>query len=215
MSFVYSTWLAATMAAATLLLAGCVGPRPVDHPQGWDESPAPLLANGCPDLSGTYDTRPSDSYPADVEIRPLLNEILGARGLREGELRDVPWPELPGTTTATFEPSGDWLYVRFGDGAGGETTLSFRRRHWWAGDLKGVQATYHCLMELELGPTLAFDGSFSLIFALPYIDFGHEKYWFLSKGRDGALIVNYRAGNGPWAWVASIWWRYLPVASNR
>jgi len=199
------------MASVALLLAGCAGVNRVDQPQGWAGSPIPLLPNGCPDLSGTYDTHPSDTHPADGESHPLLNEILSRRGLLDGQLRDLPWPELPGATTATFEPSGDWLYVRFGNGAGGETTLSFKRRHWWGGDLKGAHATYHCLVELELGPTLALDASRSPIFA---VSTKFVNSWFLSKGRDGALIVNYRTGDA-WRWFDSIWWRYPAVASSR
>lgn len=102
------------------------------------------------------------------------------------------------------------LYVRFRDGAGGETTLSFKRRHWWGGELNGAYATYHCLVELELGSTLAFDASRSPIFALPT---SIVATWFLSKGRDGALIVNYRTGD-VWRWSESIWWRYPAFASD-
>lgn len=226
MSCVHSARRSSATAIVTLLLAGCAIPNRLDFPQAWGGSPTPVLPNGCPDLSGTYDTRPSDAYPADVRSQPLLTEILGPRGLLEGQLRDMSWPALPDAKTATFTSSGDWVYVRFGNGAGGEVTLTFKRKHWWGGAFDGSYAMYHCMLELELGPALTFDGSRTPFFAVPYksspADFNS---WLLSKGRDGALIVNYRTGSvdmdktaifGIWAqWLGSIWWRYPAVLSNQ
>jgi hypothetical protein len=226
MSCTKATRLAVAVVSVALLLAGCTVPSHFEYPQDWRGTPTATLPNGCPDLSGTYDTRPADAYPADVGSRPLLDEILGPRGLREGEFRDIRWPALPGATTATFTPSGDWLYVRFGDGAGGEATLSFKRRDWWGGAFDGSQATYHCLLEFELGPTLALDGSRTPVFAVPYDSNSADfNFWLLTKGRDGALIVNYRTESanfdktamfGIWLhWLGSIWWRYPAVTPNR
>jgi hypothetical protein len=118
------------------------------------------------------------------------------------------------------------LYVRLGNSAGGEATLSFKRRHWWGGAYDGSYASYHCLLELELGPTLAFDGARSPIFSVPYSSQpADSNIWLLSKGRDGYLIVNYRtvtanfdktAMFGIWSqWLGSIWWRYPAVASSQ
>jgi hypothetical protein len=212
------------MASVALLLAGCASFDPLDHPQKWGSSPETVLPNGCPDLSGTYSTRATDAYPADVRGYPSLDEILGPSRLRDAQGRDRSWPALPSATTVTFKSSGDWLYVRFRDDAEGEAALGFKRKHWWGGSVDGSDAMYQCL-ELELGPALGFDGSRRPIFAVPYLFAeGDFDFVFLTKGRDGALIVNYRTDRvfitgsliGSHArWVGSLWWRYPPVVSNR
>jgi hypothetical protein len=100
---------------------------------------------------------------------------------------------LPHATTATFTASEDWLYVSFRDDAEGEVALKFKRRHWWGGFTDGSDATYHCLVELELGPTLGFDGSQKgLSIVVGVLPVNEDTFVFLSKGRDGSLIVNYR-----------------------
>ena len=143
MSSAHRTWLLALMAPAAL--ASCAIVDYVDYPpNGWGGSAAATLANGCPDLSGTYDTRPTEAYPAGLAISPTLNEILGPNGLREGELLNRSWPELPGATTATFASSGDWLYVRIQNDAGGEAALSFKRKNWWGGSFEGSYALFQC-----------------------------------------------------------------------
>lgn len=224
MCFAYPAWLMAPLATAALLLAGCASLEPLDHPQGWDSSPGTVLSNGCPDLSGTYAIRATGVYPADVGVYPPLNEILGLSGLRDAQRRNRPWPALPHATTATFTASGDWLYVRFRDDAEGEVTLRFKRKNWWGGSTDGSDAMYQCL-ELELGPSLGFDAPRRPIFAVPYLFAeGEADFVFLSKGRDGSLIVNRRTDRvfitgsliGSHArWIGSIWWRYPPVVSNQ
>jgi hypothetical protein len=202
-----------------LMLAGCAS---LDTPREWESSPGALVSNGCPDLSGTYGTRATDAYPPDVGTYPALNEILGPSGLHDAQGRNHPWPALPTATTATFTSSADWLYVRFRDDAAGEVTLRFKHKHWWGGFVEGSDAMYQC-KELELGPTLGFDGSRKPIVAVPYwFALGDVNFVFLSKARDGSLIVNYRTDRvfitgiliGSHArWVGGIWWRY-PVVSN-
>lgn len=224
MGFPYPSWLMAPLASATLLLAGCASLEPLDYPHQWESSPGTVLPNGCPDLSGTYAVRATGAYPAKVESYPPLNEILGPGALRDAEERDRPWPTSPGATTAMFTASGDWLYVRIRDAARGESALKFKRKNWWGGATDGSDAMYQCL-ELELGPALGFDGSRKRIFAIPYL-FAEddENFVFLSKGRDGSLIVNYRTNRvfftgvliGSHArWVGSVWWRYPAVLSNQ
>lgn len=214
-------WLAAPSVAVTFLLAGCASLEPLDHPQGWRSSPDVVLSNGCPDLSGTYATRATGAYPADVEIHPPLNEVLGPDALRDAQERDErPWPALPGATTATFTASGDWLYVRLRDEAGKEVSLRFKRKNWWGGSTDGSDAMFQCL-ELELGHTIGFDGSRRAISAVPYVYAKEDvNFVFLSKARDGSLIVNHRTDRvfvtggliGSHArWAGSVWWRYPPV----
>ena len=210
----------ALLVSATLLLAGCASLELLDYPREWESSPGTALPNGCPDLSGTYAVRATGAYPAKVESYPPLNEILGPGVLRDAEGRDRPWPTSPGATTATFTASGDWLYVRVSDAGKGESALKFKRKNWWGGATDGSDAMYQCL-ELELGPALGFDGSRKRIFAIPYMFAEFDvNFVFLSKGRDGSLIVNYRTNRvfftgvliGSLArWVGSVWWRY-PVA---
>lgn len=224
MSFAYPAWLVALLAAATLLLAGCASFEPLDHPHGWESSPGTALQNGCPDLSETYAIRATGAYPANVGAYPPLNEILGPGALRDAQERDRPWPASPGATTAVLTASSDWLYVRFRDEAEGEIALKFKRKNWWGGSTDGSDAMYQCL-ELELGPALGFDGSRIPIFAVPYLFAeGDVNFVFLSKGRDGSLIVNYRTDRvfitgsliGSHArWVGSVWWRYPAVLSNQ
>lgn len=224
MCFVYPAWGTAPLAAVTLLLASCASFTPLDHPQGWGSSPGTVLPNGCPDLSGTYATHATGAYPESVVIYPPLNEILGPSGLRDAQTRDRPWPASTHSTTATFTASGDWLYVRFRDDAEGEVTLRFKRKNWWGGSTNGSDAMYQCL-DLELGPSMGFDGSRRPMFAVPYL-FAQDEvdFVFLSKGRDGSLIVNYRTNRvfltgilvGSHArWTGSIWWRYPPVVSHQ
>jgi hypothetical protein len=224
MCFAHPAWLVVPLSAAMLLLAGCASLEPLDHPHGWDSSPGTALPSGCPDLSGTYATRATGAYPANVGVYPPLNEILGPSGLRDAQRRDRPWPTSPGATTAVFTASRDWLYVRFRDDAEGEGSLSFKRKSWWGGSTEGSDAMYQCL-ELELGPALGFDGSRRSIVAVPYL-FAEDdvNFVFLSKGRDGSLIVNYRTDRvfitgsliGSHArWVGSVWWRYPPVVPNQ
>lgn len=123
-----------------------------------------------------------------------------------------------------FTSSGDWLHVRFRDEAGNEVALKFKRKNWWGGSTAGSDAMYQCL-ELELGQTLGFDGSRKVISAVPYLYAeGDMAFVFLSKARDGSLIVNYRTDRvfvtgaliGSHArWVGSVWWRYPSVLSNQ
>jgi hypothetical protein len=217
-------WPVAPLAAAALLLAACASLEPLDHPNGWRSSPSTALPNGCPDLSGTYATRANGAYPEHVGAYPLLNEILGPSALRDAQERDDPWPTSPDATTARFTASGDWLYVHFRDEAEGEVGLRFKRKNWWGGSTEGADAMYQCL-ELELGPTLGFDGPRRRIFAVPYLFAeGDVNFVFLSKGQDGSLIVNYRTNRvfitgsliGSHArWVGSVWWRYPPALPDR
>lgn len=210
---------------APAALASCAIFDEVDYPPNdWGGSAATILANGCPDVSGTYDTRPIDAYPAGLAISPTLNEILGPSGLREGELLNRSWPALPDATTATFSSSGDWLYVRFLNDAGGEAALSFKRKNWWGGSFEGSYALFQC-PQLESGPALGFDGSRKPIFTVPYpISPADLSLVFLSKGQDGSLIVNFRTARvslersvigSAAGWVGGVWWRYAPVAPNR
>jgi len=222
MSFAYPAWLTATLASVALLLTGCTS---LDHPQGWGSPPEKLLPNGCPDLSGTYGTRAIEAYPANAGPLPPLNEILGPGGLSDVYRRNTPWPALPGATTASLTTDGDWLYVRFRDDAGGVADLKFKRKHWWGGSMDGADAMYHC-QKLEQGPALGLDGSRRPSFALPYSFYESDVgFVFLSKDRDGSLIVNYRTvrasapvpqiGFYKVDWVGGIWWRYPPVGSKR
>jgi hypothetical protein len=220
----HPTWLVALMAPAAFVLASCVSFDRVDYPKGWGGSAAALLANGCPDLSGTYDTRPTDAYPAGLATSPTLNEILGPGGLSDVYGRDKPWPALPGATTATLTSDGDWLYVHFRDDAGGVADLKFKRKHWWGGTIDGADAMYHC-QKLEQEAVLGIDGSRRPSFAVPYSFHASDvAFVFLSKGWDGSLIVSYRTARvgierslvGSYAgWVGGVWWRYTPVAPKR
>lgn len=116
------------------------------------------------------------------------------------------------------------MHVRFGDGTEGAGTLSFKRKQWWGGFVEGSDALYQCL-ELEQGRALGFDGPRRKLSSVPYLFAeGDVAFVFLSKARDGSLIVNYRTDRivitgsliGSHArWVGSIWWRYPPVATNR
>lgn len=218
------TWLVALLAPATFVLAGCAVFDRVDYPEGWGGSAPAILANGCPDLSGTYDTRPTDSYPASLSTSPTLNEILGPGGLSDVYRRDKPWPALPGATRAMLTSDGDWLSVRFLDDAGGVADLRFKRKHWWGGTIEGADAMYHC-QKLEQDAALGIDGSRRPSFAVPY-SFNERDVGivFLTKGSDGSLIVSYRTFRvgieksliGSYAgWVGGVWWRYAPVAPSR
>ena len=225
MCFPARGWLMAPLATSTLImLTGCAALEPLDHPHAWGPSPGAVLSNGCPDLSGTYATRATGAYPADVAVYPPLSDILGPSMLRDAQERDRPWPTSPGATTATFASSGDWLYVRFRDDAEGEIALQFKRKNWWGGSTHGSDAMYQCL-ELELGPTLGFDASRRPIFAVPYLFAeGDVDFVFLSKGHDGSLIANYRTNRGfitgllvgsHARWVGSVWWRYPAVYGTK
>jgi hypothetical protein len=223
MSFAYLAWLVAPLAVATLLLAACASLVPLDHPHGWSSSPGTVLPNGCPDLSGTYAARATGVYPADIGVSPPLNEILGPSGLLDAQRGDELRPSFAGATTASFTSEGDWLYVRFRDDAEGEGALKFKRKNWWGGFTDGSDAMYQCL-ELELGPTLGFDGSRRSVSAVPLLFAEKDvNFVFLSKGQDGSLIVNYRTDRvfisgiliGSHArWVRSVWWRYPAILSN-
>ncbi|HEY0825142.1 MAG TPA: hypothetical protein VGD76_15240 [Ramlibacter sp.] len=211
------------MAAATLLLAGCASLEPLDHPREWKSSPGTVLPNGCPDVSGTYALRATGAFPATEAASPALDEVLGPRALRDAQERERTWPASAGATSATFTASGDWLYVRF-HGAQGESSLKFKRKNWWGGATAGSDAMYQCL-ELELGPALGFDGPRTPISAVPLLYAkGDEAFVFLSKARDGSLIVNYRIDRvfitggliGSHArWVGSVWWRYPALLPSR
>lgn len=212
----YRAWLVAPLAAASLLLSGCASLEPLDHPHAWESNPGTALPNGCPDLSGTYVIHATGAYPAKDGSYPPLNEIFGPGALHDAQ----DWPASPSATSATFTASADWVHVRFRDASAGEVALKFKRKDWWGGATGGSDAMYQCL-ELELGPALGFDGSRKPIFSVPYW-FAEDDvgFIFLSKARDGALIVNYRVNRvfitgilaGSHArWVDSIWWRYPAV----
>lgn len=221
--FTLPSWVLAPLVSGMLLLAGCASLDPIDHPQEWGASLEKPLPNGCPDLSGTYSTQANAAYPGNVDTFPPLNEVLGPSWILDMQVRDKPWPALSGATMATFAASGDWLNVRFHDDAKGEATLRFKKRHWWGAVLEGADSTYQCL-ELELGPALGFDGARQHAFGVFVVgakDFG---FIFLSKARDGSLLVNYRIDEvvltriliGSYArWVGNTWWRYPPVIPSQ
>lgn len=231
MRFAYPPWLSAPLAVAVLLLAGCASLDPVDHPQEWRASPGEVLANGCPDLSGTYSIYPSGVYPSDMGMYPTLNEALSLIILRDfSKNREKPWPELAGATKAVFTAEGEWLYVSFRDDVEGQASVRFKRKSWWGGFHEEADAMPLC-MQLELGPTLLFESERRPLWAAP---FGvGQAAWFgeteiesvvLSKARDGSLIVNYRTGRmfittiliGSYGrWVGNVWWRYPLVEADR
>lgn len=221
MPFAYSASLTSILALVALLLASCVS---LDQPQGWSANSEKLLPNGCPDISGTYATRAAEVYPANAGILPPLNEILGPGGLSDMYKRDRPWPALPGATTAALTLDGDWLYVHFRDDAGGVADLKFKRKHWWGGSIDGADGMYHC-QKLEQNAALRIDGSRRPSFAVPHLFQPSDvPLLFLSKDRDGSLIVNYRTlrafvpvpqiGLPVIDWRVGIGWRYPAVAPN-
>ena len=127
-------WLSSLLAVGVLLLAGCASLDPVDHPQEWRAGPSAVLANGCPDLSGTYSIHPSGVYPSDLRLQPTLNEALSLIILRNFSTdREKPWPELAGATKAVFATEGEWLYVSLRDDAEGRASVRFKRKRWWGG----------------------------------------------------------------------------------
>lgn len=231
MRFAYPAWLSAPLAAATLLVAGCASLDPVDHPQEWRASAGAVLANGCPDLSGTYSTHPSGVYPSNLELYPTLNEALSLIILRDfSKNREKPWPELAGATKAVLAAEGEWLYVSLRDDGEGLASVRFKRKSWWGGFHEGSDAMPLC-MQLELGPTLLFESGRRPLWAVPFgvgqaAWFGETEFdsVILSKARDGSLIVNYRTGRmfitnilvGSYGrWVGNVWWRYPPVGADR
>lgn len=222
MSFVYSSSLTAILALVSLLPTGCTS---LDRPQGWGSNSEKLLPNGCPDVSGTYGTRATEVHPANAGVLPALNEILGPGGLSDIYRRDRPWPALCGATTATLTLDGDWLYVRFRDDAGGVADLKFKRKHWWGGTIEGADGMYHC-QKLEQVAALGMDGSRRPSFAVPhFFQESDVPLLFLSKDRDGSLMVNYRVlrafvpvpqiGLPVIDWRVGIGWRYPAVVPNR
>lgn len=217
-------WVIAPLVSGMLLLTGCASLEPIDHPKEWGSSLEKPLPNGCPDLSGTYSTRANAAYPVNVDISPPLNEIFGPIWIFDTQVRDRPWPALPGATMVTLAQNADWLNVRFHDDAKGEATVRFKKKHWWGGVLEGADSMYQCL-ELELGPALGFDGArehaWLPLFVVSSRDYA---FIFLSKARDGSLLVNYRIDRillspiliGPYAsWIGSAWWRYPPVMPSQ
>lgn len=172
----------------------------------------------CPEPN---DTRATEVYPPNAGTLPRLNEVLGPGGLSGVYRRDRPWPALPGATTATLTLDGDWLYVHFRDDAGGVADLKFKRKHWWGGTIDGADGMYHC-QKLEQGAALGMDGSRRPSSGVPYSI--NIAIVFLSKDRDGSLIVNYRTlrafvpvpqiGLPVIDWREGISWRYPAVAPN-
>jgi hypothetical protein len=207
----------AVHATAALVLAGCVVFDHVDYPKGWGGSTAAPLANGCPDLSGTYETHFVDAHPSGLAASPTLDQLLGAGGLSDVYRKGKPWPALPGATTVTLRSDGDWLFVHFQDDAGGIADLKFKRKHWWGGVIEGADAMFHC-QQLEKSAALGIDGSRRPSFPVPYrFSERDSAFVFLTKGRDGSLIVSYRTAAvgiersviGSYAgWVGGVWWRY-------
>lgn len=220
MSFAFSASLTAILSSGSLLLAGCAS---LDHPHGWGSNPEKRLSNGCPDLSGTYSTRPAESYPGNAGPLPFLNEILGPGGLSKVYKRDKPWPVLPHATTASLTTDGNWLNVRFRDDAGGVADLTFKRKFWWGGSVEGADAMFHC-QQLEQGSVLGIEAAQHPGFATQYpVSKPDAGMVFLSKGQDGSLIINYKILSAdiapPFLFIVrgqgSMWWRYPPSVSNQ
>lgn len=226
-----SYWPSVPLAIVALLPASCASLDPVDYPREWSARPSEVLANGCPDLSGTYSIQPSEVYPSGLGLYPRLNEALSPITLRDfANNQEKPWPELPGATKATFSAQGEWLHVILRDEVEGQVSVRFKRKSWWGGLHENADAMPLCI-QLELGPTSLFESGRRPLWAAP---FGvGQAAWFgetefesvaLSKDRDGALIVNYRVGSmfittiliGSYGeWVGNVWWRYPPVESDR
>jgi hypothetical protein len=209
------------VACLSFLLHGCAS---LDPAPPWAASPARALANGCPDLTGTYGTRAVEAFPAGTQAPPSLNDLLGPQNLRDLSEAGRRDPALPGATSASFASDGEWLHVRFRHPAAGEATLHFKHKQWWGGFTEGADAMYQC-RQLELGPALGFDGPRRTIAAVPWVFHeGDFDFVFLSKAADGSLVVNYRidrvvlvgTGVGSHArWQGSLWWRYPPVVADR
>lgn len=207
-----------------LLLAGCAGIEPLDHPVQWRSAPGGVLENGCPDVSGSYDVRAAEAYPPHGGELPALTEVFGPGVLRGTGSPDQVWPALPAATTATLSATADRLQVRFRDKAEGEVSMTFRHQAWWGGSTKGAEGLFQCL-ELELGPALGLDGTRTLFAGVPHL-FAQSDMAFvlLSRAQDGSLLVNHRISRvtltgvliGSQArWVTSVWWRYPPVPRPR
>ena len=223
-SFSSSAWRVVLMAPVALVLSSCVYFDRIDYPEDWGKSAEGVLADGCPDLSGTYQTRATQAHPAGLGSFPTLDEVLGPGGLGDMYGRDKSWPALPGATTATLRSEGNWLHVQFRNEAGGTAELRFKWKHWWGGTVEGADAMYQCL-KLEQGAALGIDGSRRPGFAVPYAFHPSDAaVVLLSRGADGSLTVNYRTARvgiersmiGSYAgWLGGIWWRYPSVASDR
>lgn len=205
--------------ACTGWLAGCAVPDSLPHPRAWAAASQAALPNGCPDLSGTFAVEASEAYPADAGPPPRLDALLGPGGVHEPQHGAPRWPAFPATATATLASHGDWLDVSFRGAGGQEAVVRFKRKDWWGGTVEGSDAMYQC-RELELGPAAGFDGARRRISAVPYVFAkGDADFLFLSRAKDGSLVVNHRTvqvvGTGVLVgssarWVASTWWRYAP-----
>jgi hypothetical protein len=217
--------LPALLILAALLAAGCASvPHPVDYPPGWVSIQKGALANGCPDLSGTYSTRAADAHPRNAEAPPPLNEVFelkaGGAGVFTLRTPERTWPSLPGATSAAFRSDGDALYVRFGRGALSEVALTFHRIEFVAVD-RDADAFFNCPPSAA-GPAVRFASDRASIGGVPYVysEFDMDVV-LLFKAADGSLMVNYRTERifltsvvvgSQGETLRSRWWRYPPVA---
>jgi hypothetical protein len=220
--------IAAAIALAAVLASGCATlPPPAGYPPQWVSPQPAAQTDGCPDLSGTYDTRAADTHPAAAGIAPRLNDLFTLTGAGGGvfdpRTPDRHWPTLPGATTAALDMDAGALRIRLRNETASEVSLLFRRIHLVAVD-READAFYDCFAS-DAGPALRFVGRPRDRGGLPYL-YGEKDLdvLVLFRGADGSLVVNRRIDRLVVTAVmlgsqtttrSSVWWRYRPLAPGR
>ena len=222
------SWLAPLVALAAVLAGACASTPPaVDYPPLWPATLRASQPDGCPQLSGAYDTRATQAHPSGAGSPPRLDELFAPKGPGAGvfELRapNYQWPMLPGATTVTFDLQGDALRIRLRDDASGEAALLFRRSRPVTVD-REAHGFFDCHAS-EVGPALRFLGRPIERGGLPWL-YGEKDQFILTlfRGADGSLIVNRRVDRlvvtalllgSQVSTRSSAWWHYAPAEPSR
>ena len=211
---------------AALAQFGCASMTgQVSYPASWPDLDRTQVANGCPNISGTFQNRPSEAWPVPTSDSPTLTNLFF--GLAHGRKIDAPsttvstWHFSADEITSTLRLEPERLDVIFTAKDGIASSVSFRRYHFDIGE-KIFDDLFTCYPGTSSARLRFFaEPESHSSSGMLYAEAGGTLV-FLLKAIDGSLIIQLRSESlkistlilGSRMAFNSIWLRFSPIASE-
>lgn len=191
---------AASALVTTLLLSSCASVdasynEAAPYPSSWASLQTPALADGCPDLSGTFSDSAVDSTTSTrttpTSIANVVQQVLRAtRMYWDGRLPEVKFPGPISLVKLT--QTGDALSIEFLHPDDGTTSVTFYRFRWLANAPERIGRNFECHQFLE-GPGLTLVGRIDRVSSSSLLGVGEDATQAtLFRAADGSLVLRWQ-----------------------